>query len=286
MMRYVVIRDDDISYFTRPGILEKLYHPLFEEKKAVNFSVIPNISAKIRIPANNAYRKLEQLEYDPAIPKGYRGCDRNFPFNENKEILDYIQSLDNCESAQHGFCHDFVDGLPEFSINNEREIQRRANLGREMLSKSLRTEVAFFIPPWDSLSMEALRILKSRYKGVSMGWMDPTLFDKYSWGSYLIKKLLRRNYRFWGNLLIVEHSGLLTRFNSPESIYSKVQKTLDSEKIVVLVNHHWEYFFDWNGLNQPFFRAWQRILEYLLNKEDLEFLSFTQLYELLSNRRI
>lgn len=129
-MRYVVVREDDVSYFTKPEILEKLYRPLFEEKKAVNFATIPNVSAKIKVPENNAYHNIEHLEYDPMIPPKFRGNDQNYPIDENKELLDYIKSVDCCEIAQHGFSHELVGGLPEFGGHDEPEIQRRADLGR------------------------------------------------------------------------------------------------------------------------------------------------------------
>ena len=84
---------------------------------------------------------------------------------------------------------------------------------------------------------------------------------------------------FYNGLLIIEHSGsLLNRFNNPDSILSKVKKTIETKDIVILVNHHWEYFFDWSQLDQSFFGAWQQVIKYLLEKEDLHFLTFSELY--------
>jgi len=286
-VKYVIIRDDDVSYFTKPETLEKLYGSLFEEKKPVNFAVIPKITANIKIDSGNPYRKWEQLEYDPCIPRKYRGCNEDFPLNENKEIVEFIQSLENCEVLQHGLTHGLVDGVKEFRINNEEEIQRRANIGKDLLQDCFHSKPSFFVPPWDSVSSEAIHFLKSRYKGLSLGRLNPTRLALKSWSSYLKKTLSLRNYMFYEGLLIIEHPGyLLTRFNNPESVFNKVCHAIETKDIVVLVNHHWEYFYDWNGLNSSFFRAWQQVTEYLLHKEDLEFLTFTELYNLLRDDKI
>ncbi len=247
-----VIREDDVSYFTEPKSLEKLYRPLFEEKKPVNFSVIPNISAKIKVPENNFYRTSEHLDYDPMIPPKYRGIDKNFLVSENKGLLDYIKSYDSCEVAQHGFSHELIRGESEFANSNVSEIQRKLDLGKDILRNCFRSEISFFVPPWDTLSWEAMSSLQSRYVGLSLFRLNPSWIGKNYWFSYLKKRLFRRNYMFCGNMTVVEHPGyLLTRFKDPESVYYNVLKAISKEKIVVLVNHHWEYFFDWNGLNSP-----------------------------------
>lgn len=283
----MVIRDDDVSYFTRPETLEKLYGPFFEEKKPVNFAMIPTIAGNIKIDSGNPYRKWEQLEYDPIIPPKYRGCNEDFPLNENKEIVEFIQSLENREVLQHGLTHGFVDGVKEFRINIEEEIQRRANLGRELLQECFDSKPSFFVPPWDDVSSEVIHFLKSRYKGLSLGRLNPTRLAVKSWSSYLKKTLSLRSYMFYDGLLIIEHPGyLLTRFNNPESVFSKVRNAVETKDVIVLVNHHWEYFYDWNGLDSSFFSAWKKVTEYLLQKEQLEFLTFTELYDLLRDGKI
>jgi len=285
-MKYVIIRDDDVSYFTKPETLTKLYGPFFEEKKPVNFSVIPQIAANIKIDSRNLYRTREKMEYDPCIPPRFRGCNEDFPLNENREIVEFIRSLENCEVLQHGLTHGFIDGVREFRISDEEEIQRRANLGSALLEECFHSKPSFFVPPWNIASSETIQFLKSHYKGISIGKkINPTRLPAKAWGAYIKKTLASRNYMFYNELLIIEHSGyLLNRFNTHDSMLSKVRKTIETKDIVILVNHHWEYFFDWSQLDQSFFGAWQQVIEYLLQKEDLHFLTFSELYNRLRDK--
>lgn len=284
-MKYVIIRDDDISYFTKSETLTKLYGPLFEEKKPVNFAVVPKITANIKIGSRSLYRTREKIEYDPCIPPRFRGCNEDFPLSENREIVEFIRSLENCEVLQHGLTHGFIDGVQEFRINDEEEIQRRANLGSALLVECFHSKPSFFVPPFNNASPETINFLKSRYKGLSIGKLHPTRLPTKFWGAYMKKTLASRNYIFYNDLLIIEHSGsLLNRFNTPDSILSKVRKKIETKDIVILVNHHWEYFFDWSQLDQSFFGAWQQVIEYLLQKDDLHFLTFSELYNRLHDK--
>ena len=278
ILKYIVIREDDVCYFTKLDCLEKLYGPLFAEQKAINFSVIPNVNGNIKVPANNPYKLQEGLEHDPMIPPKYRGNDNNYPVDQNKELVEFIKNHKNCQVLQHGYTHELINEQPEFSSKDEIEIQRRSILGKRILQNFF-PEITFFVPPWDVISPQAIRALKSNYKGLSTGNLTPSIFDPKALSAYLSMKIFRRKHKLCDRLLIVEHKGyLLTKFADPKSIYENFLKKINTQKIIFIVNHHWEYFFDWNGLNSPLFQVWQRILKYLLEKENLEFLTYDQLY--------
>jgi hypothetical protein len=207
--------------------------------------------------------------------------------HENSEIAEFIKSLETYEILQHGLTHGLVDGVKEFRIRDKDVLQQRANAGREILQKCFRANPSFFVAPWDNVSLEAINFLKSSYKGLSMGRINPARLPAKSWGSYLSKMLSSRNFLFYESLLIVEHSGyILTRFDNPESILKKVKGVIETRDVVILVNHHWEYFYDWNGLDSSFFSAWNKVTEYLLQKENLKIITFSELYNLLKDRKI
>jgi len=278
LVKYLLIRDDDVSYFTKPQTLEKLYGPLLNEKKPINFAVIPKINCNITVDQENPYRKKEHLEYDPIIPPKYRGREEDFQVDENSDITEFIQSFEKYEVLQHGFTHGLVNGVKEFRIKNKEILKQRAEAGRDILQKCFRLTPSFFVAPWDNVSLEAFNFIESSYKGLSMGRINPTRLPSKSWASYLQKMLSSTNYVFYKSLLIVEHSGyLLTRFNEPNSILNKVKKIIESQDISILVNHHWEYFYDWNGLDSSFFNAWKEVVEFVLQKEDLKIITFTEL---------
>jgi hypothetical protein len=279
-MKYVEIREDDISYFTEPRFLEKLYSPLFEENLPVNFSVVPNVCAAIQTSRDNIYRTLEHLDYDPLIPPEHRGSPQTFLLSENKRICDFLESLSNCQILQHGFTHESIDNLPEFMIANELEMERRAKSGKKMLTEMFGS-VSFFVPPWDIVSQQAIGILRQHYKGLCLANISLFDFGKKSLFLHLHKKFLRRNYISFRNFFAVEHKGYcLSRFVSPESNVSKVLEALKTEKIVVLVNHHWEFFFDWSKLDSSFYKAWQTILNNIMGRSDLKIVTFEKLYDL------
>ena len=283
-MKYVIIRDDDISYFTKPETLSKLYDKLFEEKKPINLAVVPKITGNIEIGSGSPYRTREKMQYDPCVPPKFRGCNEDFPLKDNKEIVEYIRSLENCEVLQHGFTHGLIGGVHEFRINDEKEIQYRANLGRALLEECFHLKPSTFVPPCNNASSETIQFLKSHYKGLSIRRLDPRLATKFC-SSYTKKKLLSRNYMFYDKLLITEHYDYpLNRFDNPEAILSKVRKKIETNKITILVNHHWEYFFDWLNLDRSFFEAWQQVVDYLLQKDDLQFLTFSKLRNLLRDK--
>lgn len=291
-MKYVIIRDDDVSYFTKPEALEKLYGPLFDERKAVNFSVVPKIAANIKLGFHSLYRTQEKIEYDPCIPPEFRGRNEVYPLNDNRDLVEFIRSLENCEILQHGLTHGLIQGVEEFRIRDEQEIQRRAISGRALLKESFHCQPSFFVPPWDKISSETLNFLKSQYKGLSVGRINPIMLPSRYWGAFIRKTLASRTYMFYESLLMVERvsilnrfinraGNILNRFNNPNLILNKIKKIMETTDLIILVNHYWEYFFDWSHLDQAFFRGWQQVIEYLLQREDIHFLTHSELYDLL-----
>jgi hypothetical protein len=204
--------------------------------------------------------------------------------NENREIVEFIRSIENCEVLQHGLTHGNIGEMQEFGISDEEEIQRRAKLGSALLEECFHSKPSCFVPPYDNPSLETLHFLKSHYKTLSNAQLNGRLAIKFI-GAYTKKKLASRNYMFYDKLLIIEHYGYpLNRFNTPDSILSEVRRTIETNDIIILVNHHWEYFFDWSKLDQSLFGAWQQVIEYLLQKEDLHLLTFSELYNRLSGK--
>jgi hypothetical protein len=135
------------------------------------------------------------------------------------------------------------------------------------------------------VSKETINFLKSKYKGLSVGRLNPVRLPDTFWVPFLKKMLSSREYIFHNEFLVVEHPGyLLTRFN-PKSAFNRVCDAVETKDFVILVNHHWEYFYDWSGLDSAFFSAWKKLSEHLLNRADLKFLTFSELYEILRERK-
>ena len=71
----LIIRDDDVSYFTSPKILENLYEDVWD-KCPISLSVVPFI---LSTPG--------QLE----TPIKFRHTKKLYPIGENKELVNFLK---------------------------------------------------------------------------------------------------------------------------------------------------------------------------------------------------
>ena len=142
-----IIRDDDISFFTSPTMLEKVYRPLWQRGFKTTLAVIP---------------KHKAID-DPNIPPPFRGSDTYHSVDLNTDLLQYLANQLReayIAIAQHGFSHEKVNGLPEFGISDRGELARRLSEGIRILNNALQTEVKAFVPPWEELSQLALEVIR------------------------------------------------------------------------------------------------------------------------------
>ena len=58
-MKYILIRDDDANFFTRPEMLEEVYGFIFENNIPINFAIIPAV---------NGAAKTESLYFGAGSP--------------------------------------------------------------------------------------------------------------------------------------------------------------------------------------------------------------------------
>jgi len=278
-MKYVLIRDDDINYFTKTEWLEDLYGPLLERGLPVNLSVIPRTKCNLPLgDPRSIYRAREHMENEPFIPPEWRGKGDEFETGENRRLVDFLRSFSNIEVAQHGFAHEYVRGEREFASNDINYLDGRIRGGRDMLKKAFGRDVNFFVSPWDYLSGTALmRLKKAGFLGISLykvfREMRPPFFQS------LFSCREKGALSIFGKFLIVTHPGyLFSRFNAASEIRDRVDEALAKADVVVVVNHHWEYFFDWGGRDEVFFNTWTTFRDDLLKRDDIEFLNFTTLY--------
>jgi hypothetical protein len=281
MKRYVCIREDDISYFTKQKHIDMLYYKVLDTG-IVNFAIIPSISSNIKLGINSIYKREEGIDYSPMIPIEYRGQLNEYYFGDNKDLLNYLLDIDNLSVSQHGFSHEIIDGVYEFKIKNRDDILYRSSKGNNLLKKWFGKSPDFFVPPWDALSYESIEILKDLFLGVTVTRINPLNLPKYLYGAYMKNILTRKGFIFYDRMLIIEHSGyLISRFESPRLVFEKVKKALLTNKINILVNHYWEYFFDWSGVNTDLYDVWLEILDFILDSDDIKLITFGELYEML-----
>lgn len=270
------IRDDDISYFTSPEKLEKLYEEAWKMGFKVSFAIIP------------MHKALDSIIVSPP----FRGAAKYYPVHQNKELVKYLKVKileGKADVAQHGYCHTEIQlPSPKFDFQkrqtiplNEQELDsarysefygltEHENLekireGREILEHTFDSRVKVFVAPqeylpknlWKALQKEgwyycgfsniravpisdihvssfivnALRLILKR-KVYPDGICDvsslPHLFPHYRhrWDRNLDDKTAD----FW-----------FGRFKE------EFQTCLRRKGIFILLNHHWEYFYDWQN---------------------------------------
>jgi hypothetical protein len=152
----VLVRDDDISYFTPPYKLDRIYGKLWKQGFKISLSIIPNVRAT----------------ENPLVPPSYRGKLSLHKLHENHDLVDYLNDklkTNQIDVAQHGYTHELVFGMPEFSISDRNQIEARLKSGRLLLEKCLQSDISVFVPPHNIISRQAKEVLRQEslafYKG-------------------------------------------------------------------------------------------------------------------------
>ncbi len=164
----LLIRDDDINFFTKSSMLETIYSTAWKNQFKVSLSIIP-------------YQKAIN---DVCIPPNARHSKEYYSIENNKELCLFLKdkiNLNSVEILQHGVSHSLNDSRGEFgnkidgNMNNIDDLCHRyydnqnkdykanfksyVNIGRSILSDSLGIEPIFFTPPYDDISKENLNLL-------------------------------------------------------------------------------------------------------------------------------
>ena len=283
-MKYVVFRDDDICHFTRPEMLETLYRPVLDAGRSVGLSVIPAVTGGQPVgELNGPFWERYRLNYSPCLPPGSRDKAETFPLKPDSEIVEYLRK-NNFEILQHGFNHIAIDGVREGMLRDTAQINQLVVESRGIMTDCFGKPSDFFVVPWDDASTEILKVLRKNFKGISLhriGQRHVSPLQKLRAAGRRFLDDNKRSPYFWdGDFLLLEYPGpILSMFNDLSLMKGRVEEWLAAHDLLVLVSHYWEFFWDWNVADQEFLTAWHDILDYLLEREDVEILSFSQLYQ-------
>jgi predicted deacetylase len=283
-LKYIIIRDDDISYFTPPNILEDIYGEILDDNK-ISFSVIPNIYASIDLNKTGGYYKNKKLDYDPLIDPEYRGKKEYYNVENNYKLIEFLNKK-NINVLQHGYAHERINNIPEFSINNRDIIYERAIKGKNILKKIIKKDIDIFIPPWNSVSKEAFKALNDEYKGIVAATMYPLTQNIDLLLPYYIKEFFNNNYYLYKNLLIINNYVLIDQELGITLLKDKMDNILKRFKVMVIQNHYWDFFEDWNkwGKINKLIDNWKFICEYIKNNDDIKVVSYQDLINSLKNK--
>jgi len=157
----MLIRDDDISYFTTPQELEKVWEKWYG-KVDILFAVTPFM-------VETKEYKIEDREFNC-----HQLGDKEFDIANNVELIDYIKELLSkgyIKIGLHGYNHRYKienDNLiAEYDIKDEEILYQKSKKAKEYLEKLFDTKIDTFVPPDNAVSREAIKALsQSGFKKV------------------------------------------------------------------------------------------------------------------------
>ena len=269
--RYIVIRDDDISYFTRLDDFKKVHRLLLDEGIPFNAAVVPKVSDSVGD---------DESGHEGFIPKKYAGKGRSYPVHENEELIALVRSLDAIEIAQHGFSHEHLrPGVPEFADSDSSNIGRKLDEGKDILFKAFGVRPGFFVPPYDFVTQEALQEIRKRFDGISLSKTSHKIYPVTMWGKFLWTKWHGRCILPWKGFRIVQHPGL-DFSDLDESIigHATVQNIISKvHDVLVLPLHSWRFFTREGRLRVEALNRWEEFLKSLISNSKIKFLKFSEI---------
>lgn len=261
-----LIRDDDVSFFTRNDMLRELYKFAWERNFVPSFSVIPRILPSIApLPEINNFLQLSPLKFDPCIPPSARGDAKEYGIDGNRELVSFLLKLKEkgaCDLVLHGLSHE----RSEFLSEDKEFVQRALDEALDKFVTTFHFSPRVFVFPYDEGSRVARQLIAS--KGLSFCSLAPFI------NRVLSKIRLHKTFFRFSNNIIEFFSGnsqfspLFGFRNEHASIELAKRQFLlryKNDDVFCLSHHHWEFFFDWEKhiTQQEAFRAFNVFLDYV-----------------------
>ena len=276
--KILLLRDDDINFFTSPDQLLEVYGFLFSYNIPINFSVIPAINPS----ATTESIDFGKESYEPFIPKQTAGIDKEFPLSDNSEIKSFFSSFyGKYDILLHGFNHKSIDGNYEFDSQDKKKVFQKITNGLEIIDSVFHTHPKTFVAPQDQYSKVTLECLEKQFNFFSLGWIDRKKLPLLSLPAYLLMKLRKRNFLNIGKLVLTEHPGcIFSQFRKTTHEISKLDAYIEKYDFTVIVVHHWEFYKENGKLDLPRYHLFQdKIQELHQQHRFIFFKDFSSLYD-------
>lgn len=288
-MKYAVIRDDDLNFYTSVSQFKASYGNLIKNYPT-SFAIIPFAHPNFQL----SYFNNQSLSRFDNI--------KNLAINEmNMDVLDLqeyflnytsifknlslIEELKNClinhdlEFMLHGITHQYFSEGPEFKYLNISP--HDLNLSRRFLEEGFDTKINFFVPPSNSLSSKNLFVLvKSGFDILKSGSFNgDTLISRIIINFLKFPKILRKlrklvnpsflylDYFYIGKSICVS-SGSFVKIDNLES-YIKRNKINYGDPILISTHYN-------DLLDLEYKKSFVNLLEEI-KSEGYEFLTISEL---------
>jgi predicted deacetylase len=272
------IRDDDISFFTDPTMLEAIYKTAWELGFKVSFAAVPN------------HKGTDNLN----VPPEYRKTGKYYNIRDNPKLVEFLREKldeDNIEIMQHGYCHSEDENLPGLKFNREKgsltysgptvdlekysefyhkepsEVIQNILKGKKILEETFGTQITTFVAPQEYFSTgiwyglkeanydycgcinrhsfikippKNLRIKNIFYCAVSqLLKQDLDDIDAFTKISDIVT--IPATYRHYWN----RYTDEISAENSMTEFITIFEKKKALNGYFILLTHYWEYFYDW-----------------------------------------
>jgi len=274
---YVLIRDDDISYFTQVEQFQKAHRLLLENDVPLNVAVVPMASDSV--PDDDG-------GYEGFIPRELCGNGRFYPVRENRELITFLKTTQSIEVVQHGFSHERLeDGSAEFSRENMMEIVNRLDEGAQILMDIFSKRPSYFVPPYDSVSPAAMREIRKRYDGVCLSRIPHELLPIFLWPKFLWTKWRGHFLLSWNRFGVLQHPGIdFSMMRAPFPTGDSIEAVISGVRdVLVLTLHSWHFFTPEGQLKSSLLNQWETFLGGLISTNKTKFLKFSEIVKIVQH---
>lgn len=269
-MRYVILRDDDTCGLTPVEWLDRLYRPFLDRSLPVNLAVIPNVRT--------------DLCYGEGIEEGFLvakngSTERYCAIDRNSELVRYLGREPGLAVVQHGYTHEFINGLCEFELRVRAEVARRLKAGRACFVKAGLPAPDVFVAPYDRFTRASLNEAASQFRVISTGWFEWKSVPVSWWPRYLAKKMFHAPHWRVGNTILLSHPGCHISYQRDyRTILNTVRASIQKRDLTVLVTHWWEFFRD-KKPDVTLIEILHRIADFLSETRDVKVVRFQDVAE-------
>ncbi|MBI4981954.1 MAG: DUF2194 domain-containing protein [Candidatus Omnitrophica bacterium] len=234
----ILLRDDDINYFTTPEELQDAWGWYFNQKGAkLNFAIIPFVSP---------------VEFCKT------GTNEE-TIGKNSRLVDYLKERikeNKVEIILHGYSHASSGKRFEFESNNSQELSEKIKKGKAYLEELFGIKINSFVPPHNAISAAGLKEVSRNNLNllaavplnplkVGFSFKKQSAYLKRLIFSITHKKILKGKF-IYPNLQILHNIQQLDCFNflpelfTPQELFNFIKCVKEAKGIFCLSVHYWQ----------------------------------------------
>jgi len=239
----MLIRDDDISYFTTPQVLENVWGKWYG-KVNILFAVTPFMVEMEEFNIKNREFSSHQLG------------KKEFDISKNTELIEYIKMLLSkgyIEIGLHGYNHRYIVNnnnlIAEYDVDDESLLYDKSLKAKAYLERLFHTKIDTFIPPDNAVSRSAMKVLsKSGFNKILRAFPIKYIDTKFSF-NFIYFWLKRVIFKYKYNLVysksyfngyLYEEASYLYKGQSLEILINDYKIFKKHNLPFTIATHYWE----------------------------------------------